>query len=81
MEFEPGARVTLLDMARLERELDKLTGFKVDLPTDRIVTILRDGQVYTPDAEQPLEAGDELLFVVPAEVETELEQLLSPGHV
>jgi trk system potassium uptake protein TrkA len=43
-----------------------------------LVTILRDGQVYTPDAEQPLESGDELLFVVPAEVETELEQLLSP---
>ena len=31
------------------------------------------------DAEQPLEAGDELLFVVPAEVEAGLEQLLSPG--
>ncbi len=45
-----------------------------------LVTILRDGQVYTPDAEQPLEAGDELLFVVPAEVEGELEQLLSPGR-
>ncbi len=44
-----------------------------------LVTILRDGQVYTPDAEQPLEAGDELLFVVPAEVEAGLEQLLSPG--
>ena len=46
-----------------------------------LVTILRDGQVYTPDAEQPLESGDELLFVVPTEVETELEQLLSPGHL
>ena len=44
-----------------------------------LVTILRDGQVYTPDAEQPLEAGDELLFVVPAEVEAGLEQLLSPA--
>ncbi|PKH41420.1 trk system potassium uptake protein TrkA [Nocardioides alpinus] len=44
-----------------------------------LVTILRDGQVYTPDAEQPLESGDELLFVVPAEVEAELERLLSPG--
>ena len=43
-----------------------------------LVTILRDGQVYTPEAEQPLESGDELLFVVPAEVETELERLLSP---
>ena len=43
------------------------------------MTILRDGQVYTPDAEQPVEAGDELLFVVPAEVEDELERLLAPG--
>ena len=29
-----------------------------------LVTILRDGQVYAPDAEQPIESGDELLFVV-----------------
>jgi predicted nucleotidyltransferase len=33
VEFEPGTRVTLLDMARMERELDDLTGFKVDLRT------------------------------------------------
>ena len=45
-----------------------------------LVMILRDGQVYRPEAEQPLESGDELLFVVPAELESELEQLLSPGH-
>ena len=46
-----------------------------------LVTILRDGQVYVPDAEQPVEAGDELLFVVPAEVEDELEQpARHPGH-
>jgi trk system potassium uptake protein TrkA len=44
------------------------------------VTILRDGQVYTPSAEQPLEAGDELLFVVPSDVEEGLERLLSPHH-
>ena len=44
-----------------------------------LVTILRDGQVYTPDADQPIEAGDELLFVVGAEAEVELEKLLSPG--
>jgi trk system potassium uptake protein len=43
-----------------------------------LVTILRDGQVYLPDHEQPLEAGDELLFVVPAEVEESLERLLAP---
>lgn len=33
VEFEPGTRVTLLDMARMERELGELTGFKVDLRT------------------------------------------------
>ena len=43
-----------------------------------LVTILRDGQVYAPDAEQPVESGDELLFVVSADVEDELEQLLAP---
>ncbi|WP_295660999.1 TrkA family potassium uptake protein [uncultured Nocardioides sp.] len=43
-----------------------------------LVTILRDGQVYTPGPQQPVEAGDELLFVVAADVENELESLLSP---
>ena len=53
----------------------------VPLPDNcALVTILRDGQVYVPDPEQPVEGGDELLFVVPAEVESELEHLLSPGH-
>lgn len=33
VEFEPGTRVTLLDMARMERELSHLIGFKVDLRT------------------------------------------------
>lgn len=33
VEFEPGTRVTLLDMARMERELGELLGFKVDLRT------------------------------------------------
>jgi trk system potassium uptake protein TrkA len=33
-----------------------------------------------PDAEQPVEAGDELLFVVPANVEDRLEQMLAPGE-
>jgi trk system potassium uptake protein TrkA len=44
-----------------------------------LVTILRDGQVYTPDNEQPVEAHDELLFVVSADVENELERLLAPS--
>ena len=43
-----------------------------------LLTILRDGQVYTPDDEQALEAGDELLFVCATEDERALERLLSP---
>jgi len=43
-----------------------------------IVTILRDGQVYTPDSEQPIESGDELLFVAAADSEQELQSLLAP---
>jgi trk system potassium uptake protein TrkA len=43
-----------------------------------LVTILRDGQVYTPAGEQPIETGDELLFVSSPESESELQQLLSP---
>ena len=43
-----------------------------------LVTILRDGQVYVPDPDQPVEAGDELLLVVPAELEDQLETLLAP---
>ena len=42
------------------------------------MTILRDGQVYTPDGEQPIEAGDELLFVAAADSEAELQTLLAP---
>ena len=43
------------------------------------MTILRDGQVYLPEQEQPVEAGDELLFVAQAETEEDLERLLAPG--
>jgi trk system potassium uptake protein TrkA len=44
-----------------------------------LVTILRDGQVYPPAADQPIEVGDELLFVSSPEAESEIEKLLSPG--
>jgi trk system potassium uptake protein TrkA len=43
-----------------------------------LVTILRDGQVYAPTPEQPIESGDELLFVAGADAEEELEHLLAP---
>jgi trk system potassium uptake protein len=44
-----------------------------------LVTILRDGQVYPPAADQPIEVGDELLFVSSPEAETGIERLLSPS--
>ena len=43
-----------------------------------LVTILRDGQVYIPSPDQPIESGDELLFVTASEVERELQHLLAP---
>lgn len=49
-------------------------------PDVSLVTILRDGQVYTPDGEQPIESGDELLFVSAPESELELERLLAPNN-
>jgi trk system potassium uptake protein TrkA len=45
-----------------------------------LVTILRDGIVYSPDGEQPIEVGDELLFVAAPEAEPQLENLLNPGR-
>jgi trk system potassium uptake protein len=44
-----------------------------------LVTILRDGQVYTPAEEQPIEQGDELLFVSSPEAEAVLQELLAPA--
>ena len=43
-----------------------------------LCTILRDGQVYDPDDDQAIEAGDELLFVAKEDQEEQLKQLLSP---
>jgi trk system potassium uptake protein TrkA len=44
-----------------------------------VVTILRDGQVYTPSGDQPIEQGDELLFVCSPESEAAIQDLLSPA--
>ena len=49
-------------------------------PECSVVTILRDGMVYPPAAEQPLEAGDELLFIASPEAEPDLGRLLNPHH-
>ncbi|MGI9125028.1 MAG: potassium channel family protein [Mycobacterium sp.] len=53
---------------------------KLTLPRDTaLVTILRGSRVIVPEPDQPLEGGDELLFVAPPEVEKELRALLAEG--
>jgi len=54
---------------------------KLQLPRDAaLVTILRGPRVIVPQDDEPLEGGDELLFVAVTEVEEELRQLLLPPH-
>lgn len=50
-------------------------------PQDTVlVAIIREQRPIVPSPDQPLEAGDELLFVAVAEMASELEDLLAP-HV
>ena len=50
---------------------------QLELPRDAaLVTILRGQRVIVPQADEPLEGGDELLFVAATEVEDELRRLL-----
>lgn len=54
---------------------------KLQLPRDAaLVTILRGQRVIVPQADEPLEGGDELLFVAVTDVEAELRDLLLPGR-
>ncbi|MCX5042557.1 TrkA family potassium uptake protein [Aldersonia sp. NBC_00410] len=49
---------------------------KVKLPRDAaLVTILRGGRVIVPQPDDPIEGGDELLFVASVEVEDELREI------
>ncbi len=51
---------------------------ELDLPSDAaLVTILRDGRVIVPLGDDPIEGGDELLFVAAAEVEPALRTALA----
>jgi len=51
----------------------------VDLPGDTaLVTIVRDGRVIVPSGDDPLESGDELIFVTAAVAEDELQVIFSP---
>ncbi|HMH92191.1 MAG TPA: TrkA family potassium uptake protein [Streptosporangiaceae bacterium] len=52
----------------------------IDWPADTaLVAILRDGRVIVPSGDDPLECGDELLFVTNQDVEAELARLLHAG--
>ncbi|NDJ88410.1 potassium channel family protein [Mycolicibacter kumamotonensis] len=54
---------------------------KLSLPRDAaLVTILRGTRVIVPQDDEPLEGGDELLFVASTGVENELRELLLPAH-
>jgi trk system potassium uptake protein len=48
-------------------------------PETVLVAVIREGTPLVPRADDPLEAGDELLFVASAEHGDELEDLLAPG--
>ena len=50
---------------------------QLDLPTDAaLVAILRDGRVIVPQADEPMEGDDELLFVAAVAVEADLRAAL-----
>ena len=48
-------------------------------PDTALLAIVRGPRVITPSADDPLDAGDELLFVTNPDQETELQRLL--GHL
>jgi trk system potassium uptake protein TrkA len=53
----------------------------IDWPADTaLVAILRDSRVIVPSSDDPLEGGDELLFVTSQEVEADLARLLHAGE-
>jgi len=53
----------------------------VPWPTDTaLVVILRDSRVIVPSGDDPLEGGDELLFVAAPDVEGQLRELLLHGQ-
>jgi len=63
-------------------EGSKLAGTRVGastMPTDAaLVAILRDGRVIVPSPDEPLEAGDELMFIAAPEAEAALQAMLNP---
>ncbi|MFW0790394.1 potassium channel family protein [Gordonia sp. CPCC 205333] len=53
---------------------------KLKLPRDAaLVTILRGGRVIVPQSDDPIEGGDELVFIAPVEAEAELHTAMELG--
>ncbi len=48
-------------------------------PDSVLVAVIRDGRPFAPSGDDPLEGGDELLFVAGDDVADDLKALLSPG--
>ena len=80
LTFQRGqANLVELTLAPDAHLVGKLVG-SITWPTDSaLVAILREGRVITPAPDNALEAGDELLLVASAEVEAELDALLTRG--
>jgi trk system potassium uptake protein TrkA len=79
MEFEQGdANLVELTLPAESPVVGSRVG-DIVLPADTtLVTIVRDRRVITPSADDPLEAGDELLFVTSDESEDAVQQTFSP---
>jgi trk system potassium uptake protein len=79
MEFEQGdANLVELTLPAGSPVVGTRVG-DISLPQDTsLVTIVRDKRVITPTPDDPLEAGDELLFVTSAAAEDEVQQIFSP---
>ncbi len=79
MEFEQGAaNLVEITLPPQSPVVGDRVG-NVSLPDDTaLVTIVRDGRVIVPSSDDPLEAGDELLFVTTVSGEDQLQEILSP---
>ena len=78
--FRQGRRLVELTLPVDSPVVGTRVGDVVWPPDTALVTLLREGRVIVPSQDDPLESGDELLFVATADVEGQLEDMLSPHH-
>jgi trk system potassium uptake protein TrkA len=78
MTFRQGqANLVEITLARTAPLVGRPTR-ELKLPRDAaLVAILRGGRVLVPTEDDPLEAGDELMFLCSSDVEDEIQQLVS----